>query len=248
MHVSLNKEIAFDRYKRNKGTGAFIVIDRITNVTVGAGMILDRRTSENRADHWDAEPASDTLATELSTVTAEERMARYGQRPVTILMTGLPGAGKTTTAYGVERALFDRGRSATVVDGQNIRSGLSRDLGFSGEDRSENLRRAAEVARFMNKSGLICLLAMIAPNEDVRRKAAEVIRDGEGQFLLVHLTAPPKVCAQRNVSAQESEIEESAPNYQPPATADLVLETDKLSPVECVEKVMELLESRKFIQ
>jgi bifunctional enzyme CysN/CysC len=248
VQIGLNKVIAFDRYRRNKNTGAFIVIDRITNVTVGAGMILDRRTSENRADHWDVEPASDTLTTELSTVTAEERMARYGQRPVTILMTGLPGAGKTTTAYGVERALFDRGRSATVIDGQNIRSGLNRDLGFSNEDRSENLRRAAEVARLMNKSGLICLLAMIAPNEEVRNRAAEVIRDGEGQFLLVHLTAPPRVCAERNLTARESDVEESEPEYQPPVKADLVLETDKLNPVDCVKQVIDLLEARKFIQ
>lgn len=247
VNISLSKNIAFDRYQRNKNTGAFIVIDRITNVTVASGMILDQRTSEDRGDHWDDRPASNTLATELSNVTAEERMARYGQRPVTILITGLPGAGKTTTAYGVERALFDRGRSAMVVDGQNIRSGLNRDLGFSSEDRSENLRRTSEVARFMNKSGLICLMALVAPNDEVRKKAAEVIRDGEGQFVLVHLTAPAELCAQRNLTSRDSDVEESVPNYQPPSDADLVLETDNLNPVECVAKVIELLESKKYI-
>ena len=247
VNISLNQPIAFDRYRRNKNTGALIVIDRITNVTVGAGMILDRRTSENRGDHWDDEPASETLVTELSAVTPEERMARFGQRPVTVLMTGLPGAGKTTTAYGVERALFDRGRSATVIDGQNIRAGLNRDLSFSGEDRSENLRRASEVAHIINNSGVICLMALIAPNDEVRKKAAEVIREGEGRFLLVHLTAPADVCADRNESAKASEIEESSPDYQPPQDADLVLETDKLGPMECVSKVIELLESKKYI-
>ena len=248
VNISLNQPVAFDRYKRNKGTGAFIVIDRITNVTVAAGMILDRRTSENRGDHWDSDPASETLTQELSTVTAEERMARYGQRPVTILFTGLPGAGKSTTAYGVERALFDRGRSATVIDGQNMRVGLNRDLGFSREDRSENLRRSAEVARLINKSGLVCLMSLIAPNEEVRNKAAEVITQGEGQFLLVHLNAPAEVCAERNESAKDAEIEESSVNYEAPTNADLVLETDKMSPVECVNKVIELLEEKKFIQ
>ncbi len=248
VNISLNQAIAFDRYNRNKGTGAFIVIDRITNVTVAAGMILDRRTSENRGDHWDDDPASETFTSQLSAVTAEERMARYGQRPVSILITGLPGSGKSTTANGVERALFDRGRSAMVIDGQNMRLGLSRDLGFSREDRSENLRRTAEVARFMNKSGLICLLALVSPNDESRKKAADVITDGEGQFLLVHLDAPAVVCAKRNLSARGDEIEESMPNYQPPADADLVLQTDELSAVECVEKVIELLENRKYIQ
>lgn len=248
VNISLNKNIAFDRYARNKNTGAFIVIDRITNITVAAGMILDQRTSEDRGDHWDNTPASSSLITELSNVTPEERMARYGQRPVTVLITGLPGAGKTTTAYGVERALFDRGRSAMVIDGQNVRSGLNRDLGFSSVDRSENLRRTSEVARFMNKSGLICLMALVAPNDDVRKKAAEVIRDGDGQFLVVHLTAPPELCAERNESAKKSDVEEREPNYQAPSDADLVLETDKLNPVECVDKVIQLLESKKYIQ
>ena len=154
---TLTKPIAFDGYDRNKQTGAFIIIDRITNVTVGAGMIMDQRTSEDRADAWDTTPQSATLSQQLSKVSAEERSARYGQTPVTILFTGRPGAGKSTTAYGVERILFDRGRSAVVIDGQNMRLGLNRDLGFSQGDRSENLRRAAEVAKVINKAGLFCI-------------------------------------------------------------------------------------------
>jgi bifunctional enzyme CysN/CysC len=126
--VSLSQPLAIDGYRRNRSTGAFIIIDRITNVTVGAGMILDRKTSEASGDHWDDEPSSSSLTREISNVTAEEREARYGQKPVTILFTGNPGAGKSTTAYGVERKLFDLGRSATVLDGQNMRMGLSRDL------------------------------------------------------------------------------------------------------------------------
>ena len=137
VNIALSQPIAFDRYRSNKSTGAFIVIDRITNSTVAAGMILDKRTSENTGAWWDEAPSSETLTREISNVTAEEREARYGQKPVTVLFTGLPGAGKSTTAYGVERSLFDLGRSATVIDGQNVRMGLNRDLNFSTDGRDD---------------------------------------------------------------------------------------------------------------
>jgi len=246
--ISLTQPLAIDGYRRNRSTGAFIVIDRITNVTVGAGMILDRKTSETSGDHWDDEPSSSSLTQEISNVTAEERHARYGQTPVTVLFTGNPGAGKTTTAYGVERKLFDLGRSATVLDGQNMRMGLSRDLQFSRDDRSENIRRAAEVARLMNRSGLICLMSLIAPNEDVRQRAAKVV--GEEQFIVVHLNASDEVCASRNESAKkltEEDAQESAVEYQVPANADLVLDTEKMPAHECIDKVVELLESRDLV-
>jgi bifunctional enzyme CysN/CysC len=248
VNVTLDQPISFDRYRRNKNTGAFIVIDRISNVTVAAGMILDRRTSENTGARWEQQSVSTSLTQEISGVTAEEREARYGQKPVTLLFTGLPGAGKTTTAYGVERQLFDQGRSSMVIDGQNFRIGLSRDLNFSKEDRSENVRRAAEVAKLMNRAGLICLLSLVSPNDEVRKKAAEVV--GRDQFIVVHLNAPEEICQQRNLSAKKlnpDDVQETQSNYQPPTDADLVLETDKTSPAECVAKVIELLESRKFI-
>ena len=243
--IALNRAIAFDRYRRNKNTGAFIVIDRITNVTVAAGMILDQRTSKDRHDAWDADPSSISLEAEISNVTPDERTARYGQKPVTVLFTGLPGAGKTTTAYGVERRLFDLGRSSAVLDGQNLRVGLTRDLGFTREDRSENVRRAVEVARLMNKSGFICMLALVAPSEEIRQRAADAIGD---DFITVHLSAPPELCAERNKPDRKPDDKiESNLEYQEPANADLVLETDKLSPAECVEKVIQLLTERKYI-
>lgn len=243
--ISLNRAIAFDRYRRNKNTGAFIVIDRITNVTVAAGMILDQRTSEDRADAWDTQLSSDSFEAQASNVTAEERVARYGQNPVTILFTGLPGAGKTTTAYGLERRLFDMGRSATVLDGQNLRVGLTRDLGFSREDRSENVRRAVEVSKLMNKSGLICLLALVAPNDEIRKRAAKSVGDN---FILVHLNAPAELCAERNDpdSVKDDGIKSSL-DYEVPSDADLVLQTDQQSPAECIEKVIDLLVSRGYI-
>ncbi|MCH8242963.1 MAG: sulfate adenylyltransferase subunit CysN, partial [Planctomycetes bacterium] len=151
--VSLKQPIAFDGYRRNRATGAFIIIDRMTNVTIGAGMILDRKTDAQRLDHWDEEPHSDTLHKGHSIVSQEQRSARFGQKPATVLLTGLTGAGKTTIAYALERRLFDEGRACCVLDGQNMRMGISRDLGFTVDERSENLRRSAEVAKLINDAG-----------------------------------------------------------------------------------------------
>lgn len=244
--VSLSESIAFDAYKRNPATGAFIVIDRISNATVGAGMILQRTTSETRHDHWDDVPQSESLSRHVSNVTGEERQARYGQKPATLLLTGLPGAGKTTTAFGVERALFDRGNSAMVLDGQNMRMGLSVDLGFSSEDRSENLRRTSETARIVNNAGWICMLALVAPKEDVREKARQVI--GDERFFVVHLDAPDELCAERHKQeGVETNIEESTFEYQKPANADLVLDTEKQSPEECVNAIIEMLQDKKIL-
>jgi bifunctional enzyme CysN/CysC len=248
--VQLNQPISFDGYRNNHGTGAFIVVDRITNVTVAAGMILQRTAGEN-VDHWDDE-ADERLQTEQSNVTTPERQARYGQQPVTILFTGLAGSGKTTLAYTMERRLFDAGRAVCVLDGQNMRRGISRDLGFTAEDRSENLRRSAEVARLMNEAGLICLAAFLAPREEVRQKAAEVV--GKEHFLVVHLNAPVEVCRARDQealygAADEGEIANfpgvSAP-YEAPQSPDLVLATHELSVDECVEQVLNMLMERGF--
>ena len=135
-------------------TGAFILIDRLTNSTVGAGMILDRSTGDGRHDHWDDEPAAPAPARRAEQRhAATSAQARFGQKPVTMLLTGLTGAGKTTIAYALERRLFDEGRAVVVLDGQNMRRGISRDLGFTADDRCENLRRSAEVAKLMNDAG-----------------------------------------------------------------------------------------------
>ena len=248
VNIELSQPIAFDRYRSNKSTGAFIVIDRITNSTVAAGMILDKRTSENTGAWWDESPASETLTREISKVTEEERTARYGQKPVTILFTGLPGAGKTTTAYGVERSLFDLGRSASVLDGQNVRMGLNRDLNFSTDGRSENIRRVAEVSRLLNRSGMISLVALVSPREIDRSRAAEVV--GKENFIVIHLSAPAELCESRNESAKQrgpDELQESKFEYEAPENADLVLDTENMAAPDCVAKVIEFLEGREII-
>ena len=249
--VKLSQPIVFDGYRNNKGTGAFIVIDRISNVTVGAGMIL-QRTAGEAADHWD-DQADANLNTQLSAVTAEQREARFGQKPATVLITGFAGAGKSPLAYALERRLFDMGRTACVLDGQNMRQGISRDLGFTAADRSENLRRASEVARMMNNAGMICIGSFVAPNEEIRQKAAELI--GRDRFFVVHLNTPIDVCRQGDqadmyAKADSGEIANfpgvTAP-YDLPESADLTLGAHELEVNECVERIMTLLTERGVI-
>ena len=249
--VRLNQLIAFDGYRGNRGTGAFIVVDRITNVTVGAGMILERTSAADR-DHWDDE-VDERLQVEQSNVSAAERAGRFEQQPATLLLTGLAGAGKSTIAYALERKLFDMGRAVCVLDGQNMRRGISRDLGFSVDDRSENLRRSAEVAKLMNESGLICIAAFLAPQADVRNKAADVV--GHDKFLLVYLDAPLEVCRQRDQevlygAADAGDIANFpgvSATYETPDNADLVLATHKLNVDECVDKIVQLLKKRGIV-
>ena len=228
------------------------MIDRLTNATVGAGMILEREAEEEPQENWGG---AETAADRHSTVTAEERSARFGQKPATVLLTGLTGAGKTTIAQAVERRLFDLGRAVVVLDGTSMRQGISRDLGFTARERSENLRRSVEVAHLFNDAGIICLAAFVAPDEDVRQKAADAERIGRDRFLVVHLAAPVEVCRTRDTDghyalADSGEITNFpgvSAAYDPPANPDLVLPTHEWPVGRCVDAVIALLEQRGVI-
>ena len=249
--VQLNEPISLDGYRRNKGTGSFIIVDRVSNITVGAGMILDRKAAEDDS-HWD-DQAVEGLEARTSPVTAEERSARYGQQPVTVLLTGPPASGKTPIANAIERMLFDRGRATLVLDGQTMRRGLSRDLSFTMDDRSENLRRAAEVAKMANNAGLVTIAAFVAPQEEVRSKAAEVI--GADKLLVAYCSAPEEWRREQDeqgvyAKADAGEITNLAGvsiAYEPPASPDLTLPLHELSVEECAERVVKLLEERGLL-
>jgi bifunctional enzyme CysN/CysC len=169
------------------------------------------------------------------------------------LLTGLTGSGKTTIGYALERRLFDEGRAATVIDGQNMRLGLNKDLRFSDQDRSENLRRMIEVARLMNQAGMICICAVLAPSQEWRERAREAI--GADQFLLVHLDAPLEICMQRDVDGMYSRAAAGeianfpgvSAAYDPPESPDLTLATDRMPVDQCVDQIRRLLLDRKII-
>jgi len=248
----LERPIAMDGYRANRATGAFIVIDRKTNITVGAGMILDRPATTDQQDAWAAE-AAEGLVAATSAVTPEERAARYGQKPATVLITGPPASGKSSIAAAVERLLFEQGRAVVAIDGQTLRRGLSRDLGFSLTDRSENLRRAAEVAKTINEAGLIAVASFVAPQEEVRQKAAEVV--GAERFLVIHVDAPEAWRRERDAQGVYAKAKsDDATNtsgmsvdYEPPTAPDLVVKPAEKSINECAAAVVKLLGDRGII-
>ena len=246
--VRTDTELIFDPYTQNRTTGSFILIDRATNATVAAGMI----EAAAPAAGWEAVPGP-TLERQRSSISGAERAQRLGQRPVTVLLTGLTGAGKSTIASALERELFERGRTTVRLDGENMRLGVSRDLGFSSRDRSENVRRTAELARLVNDQGLIAIAALVAPSAAVRDRARELI--GTERFVEVFLDPPLEVCRARDhaglyEAADRGEIRQfpgvSAP-YDKPADADLVLDTSRLDVDACVRAVMAWLEAGQFI-
>jgi bifunctional enzyme CysN/CysC len=243
--LALHRPIAYDPYRSNRATGAFILIDRSTNATVGAGMLLERSELQ-----FDRVAAPEDIPLPASAVGQAEREGRLGQRGLTLLLTGLPASGKATLAYALERRLFDLGKTAVVLYGPTMRRSLSRDLGYSVDDRSENLRRSAEVARLMNAAGMLCICAFVAPHRAVRARVRQLL--GEGRSLEVYLSAPIDVCRKRDrtgtyAQADRGELRAfpgvSAP-YEPPEAADLVLPTHELEVDECVDRVLALLEQR----
>ena len=247
--LTLTEPIIFDSYQANRSLGSLIVIDRVTNATVGAGMALPPQGSVTAA--WDEAPRG-ALRRSSSRVQGREREARLGQRPVTILLTGLAKVGKTTIARAVERRLFDAGGLATVLDGQSFRLGMSRDLGFSPRERSENIRRAAETAHLMNDAGLICLTAFVAPEEAVRERARQAV--GEARFLEVFLTAPLATLRDRDEDGLYAAAERGEANvpglsarFEEPAAPDLVLQTHMLGIDACADRIVALLRERGFI-
>ncbi len=251
--LELTQPIAFDAYKSNPATGGFIVIDRLTNNTVGAGMILEPADRGGSGDHWATHPASGSLRLRTGQVTLAQRQARFGQKPVTILLTGLPASGKATLAAALEKRLFDTGRAVAVLYGPNMRHGLCRDLGFTADDRSENLRRSAEVAKILNDSGLITIAAFVAPHEAVRQKARQVI--GPDRFVEVYLSAPVEVCKQRDPFGVYKQAEAgkllSFPGvtaaFEEPVNPDLVLPTHQIPVDQAADQVVDLLEARGFL-
>lgn len=264
-HLTLHRPIAFDSYENNRSTGAFIIIDRLSNVTVGAGMILDRAVSQKVTD-----PKSKHITITQGTVTRADRELMLGQKGTTIWLTGLSGSGKSTIAHELERQLTEAGHLCYVLDGDNVRHGLNRDLGFSAEDRSENIRRIAEVAKLMTDAGVIVITAFISPYREDRIQA-KVIVDGaenlqrstfndsanprESRFIEVFIDTPLEICEQRDPKGLYKKVRAGeipqftgvTDPYEAPIAPDVILPTAEMSVAECVKKVMTGLRNKGIV-
>lgn len=186
-------------------------------------------------------------------ITAEDREKLLKQKGVVIWLTGLSGAGKSTIARELEKRLYDMGHLSYVLDGDNIRHGLNRNLGFSPEDRKENIRRISEVAKLFADAGVITITAFISPYREDRDNARKLLP--EGKFVEVYVKCPLEKCEERDVKglykkARAGEIKEftgiSAP-YEPPLNPELVIDTDKLSLDESVEMLLNYLNQKGII-
>lgn len=238
VRVALDAPIALDGYEQNRTTGSFIVIDRLTNGTVGAGMIIAAPQAQGGSQHG-----------KTAHVSTEERANRFGQQPATVLFSGLSGAGKSTLAYAVERKLFDAGRAVYVLDGQNLRHDLNKGLPQDRAGRTENWRRAAHVARQFNEAGIITLAAFVAPDAEGREQAKTLI--GNDRLITVYVQASPQVCAERDPQGLYAAGGDNIPGesfpYDIPLDADLVIDTQSVSVEEGVKQVLALLRERGAI-
>ncbi|MBU4434794.1 MAG: sulfate adenylyltransferase subunit CysN [Alphaproteobacteria bacterium] len=240
VNLSLDQAVPFEAYADNRELGGFILIDRISNRTVGAGMI---NFALRRADniHW-----------QHTDVSKQSRAALKGQRGQVVWLTGLSGAGKSTIANLVEKRLHALGRHTYLLDGDNVRHGLNKNLGFTEEDRVENIRRVAEVAKLMVDAGLIVLTAFISPFRAERRLAREILQDGE--FIEVFVDTPLAVAEERDVKglyakARAGQLKNftgiDSP-YEAPEAPELRIDTTTMSPVEAAERIVEWLEGQEI--
>lgn len=233
--VILSEKCAIDKFDRNKDLGSFIFINRVTNMTSACGTVMHTLRRSNN------------LVWQETDITKKLRAEQKGQTPKTVWFTGLSGSGKSTLANELEKRLVSMGRHTMLLDGDNVRMGLNRNLGFTEADRVENIRRIAEVAKLMNDAGLIVLTAFISPYKRDRENAREII--GE-DFFEVYVSTPLEECERRDVKglykkARNGEI----PNftgitspYEAPELPDLMINTQELPLEEAVSMIISKLE------
>lgn len=237
--ISCQDRIVYDTFQHHKELGGFILIDRVTHMTSACGVVEHAlRREENLQWH-------------NMDITRELRAGHMNQQPKTIWLTGLSGAGKSTLANELEKRLFMDGKHTMLLDGDNVRMGLNKNLGFKEQDRIENIRRVAEVAKLMNDAGLIVLVSFISPFAADRDRARRII--GEDNFVELYISTPIEECEKRDVKglyqkARKGEIPNfsgiSSP-YEPPVNPEITLDTTGKSIEESVNYLMEKLELDK---
>ena len=237
--ISVSDKIVYDVFKHNKDMGSFILIDRVTHMTAACGVV---EHSLRRADN---------VVWHDMDITRDLRAKQKGQTPRTLWFTGLSGSGKSTLANEIEKRMFAQGTHTMLLDGDNVRMGLNKNLGFKEEDRIENIRRIAEVGKLMNDAGLIAITSFISPYEDTRENARSII--GEKNFIEIYVSTPLEECERRDVKglykkARTGEIPNfsgiSSP-YEVPLCPQITIDTTGKSVEECADYVME--ELKKFM-
>ena len=233
--VSLNKNVLFMPYQENKNMGSMIIIDPISNQTIGVGMInFALRRAQN-------------IHLQSLSITKELREKMNGHKGQVLWLTGLSGSGKSTIANALEKQLYAEGKKTYVLDGDNIRHGLNKDLGFTDKDRVENIRRVAEVAKLMCDAGLIVITAFISPFRAEREMARSLFQSGE--YKEIFISTPLKIAEQRDPKglykkARSGEI----PNftginspYEKPIKPELTIDTSKTSVAQSVKKILGII-------
>ncbi len=234
-NINLDRPIPFDPYETNRETGGFIIIDRISNATIGAGML-----------HF-ALRRSDNVRWQTIDVAKRARAGMKGQQPTVVWFTGLSGAGKSTIANIVERKLHERGQHTCLLDGDNVRHGLNKDLGFTDADRVENIRRVAEVAALMVDAGLIVLVSFISPFQAERQMARDLVDDGEFIEVFVDTSLDvaegrdPKGLYRKARAGKLANFTGIDSPYERPERPELVLKTADVSADSAADQVIEAL-------
>jgi bifunctional enzyme CysN/CysC len=251
--ITSNRQLFFDSYSRNRETGSFILIDTVSNATVAAGMIIERKSVEPIISNISDKNKDMPEETLKSLISSEKREKKYGQKPATIWLTGLHASGKSEVAYELEKLLFEENHICSVLTGRTLRSGLNKELDFNISDRAEHLRRAAETADILNQNGIIAICAFISPDSLVREQLAQIVENGE--FIEIFISTPLEECRKNDNKKLYDRAEQGVIDnlagvsfpYEEPENPAIAVNISELSPKTAATKIVQVLKDKNII-